>query len=110
MQTIPCITLTPCWALGLVSMPAGSARVLSGVGLCGPQEWEVTAGSPEQRPPGLGGQLCQGGPRSASCHPSSGMDPEHPHPSSRPRHTSCDLETRALTDRSCPLLWALCPL
>ena len=61
MQTIPCITLTPCWALGLVSMPAGSARVLSGVGLCGPQEWEVTAGSPEQRPPGLGGQLCQGG-------------------------------------------------
>ena len=79
MQTIRCITLTPPWDLDRV-LCLRAARGLSRVGLCGPQEWEVTAGSPEQRPPGLGGQLCQGGPSSASRHPSSGMDPECPPP------------------------------
>ena len=78
MQRIPCITLTPPgpWA---GSLCLRAARGLSGVGLCGSQEWESQLGALSRGHQALLGSSV-GGPSSASHHPASEMDPEHPLP------------------------------
>ena len=77
MQRIPCITYPPRpWARSLCLTVA---RELSGVGLCGSQEWESQLVALSRGHQALSGSSV-GGPSSASHHPASEMDPERPPP------------------------------
>ena len=107
MQRIPCITHPPRpWARSLCLTVA---RELSGVGLCGSQEWESQLGALSRGHQALSGSSV-GGPALPPTTQLQKWTPSAPHPLSTPRHTSCDLESEALKDRSCLLLCALSPL
>ena len=93
----------PLWDLAQLPGPEGGQCVIRG-GVAWALGWEVTAGSPEQKPRCSARRL---GP-ALTTHQPSGPAPTRPL-GSRPGPSSCDLVTWALRDSPAPCS-AHCPL